>query len=111
MMRPQTLKRTSSRTAGTGKLQNSRNLDAISSPILGAVGNPSCPPGVSQRRLTVVLEELHVALMFFGFSASGKRAQVAAFAGPGICLLRVKPILARLEFTDHIFLLGKYRFA
>jgi hypothetical protein len=48
-----------------------------------------------------VLEKLHRALMLFRLFAAAERAEVFAFAGPGINLARIEPILARLEFANH----------
>jgi hypothetical protein len=47
------------------------------------------------------LEELHSALVFFGFLQSREGAQVAPLAGLGIDASRIQPEFAGLELTDH----------
>src|SRR5258708_6205945 len=48
-----------------------------------------------------MLEVLHGALVLLGFFPSIKGSEVFSFAGLGIFLTRVKPVLPRLEFSDH----------
>jgi uncharacterized protein (DUF433 family) len=46
-------------------------------------------------------EILHRALMFFSGGEGGKRTQIPPFAGLGIFLARIEPILAVFQFADH----------
>jgi len=47
------------------------------------------------------LKVLHLPLMFLGRGAGGEGAEIAALAGAGILLPRVKSILAGSEFANH----------
>jgi hypothetical protein len=49
----------------------------------------------------VALEELHLSLVLFCCLSCPERAQVAAFARLRISLSRVKPVLARFQFSNH----------
>src|SRR2546421_5589645 len=56
--------------------------------------------GVSTRGSACALEELDGAFVFFGCGERFEGAEIAAFAGFGILLARVKPI-ACFRFANH----------
>src|SRR4051794_5429393 len=53
-------------------------------------------------RSVPVLEELDGALVLLGRLPGGERAEVPPLAGPGVHLPRVQPVLAGLEFANHV---------
>jgi hypothetical protein len=48
-----------------------------------------------------MLEVLDCTLVLFSFFSSIERPEIFAFAGLGIFLSRVEPVLPRLQFSDH----------
>jgi hypothetical protein len=48
-----------------------------------------------------MLEVLHCSLVLLGFFPRIERSEIFAFAGPGIFLSRVEPVLTRLQFSNH----------
>src|SRR5438128_10052285 len=59
--------------------------------------------------VSAALEELYSTLVFFGFLARGKGAEVPALAGGWVYLSRVEAVLAGLELADHGYFLSGRR--
>src|SRR5262245_25554240 len=55
--------------------------------------------------LAAVLEELNGPLVLLGCFARGERAEIPAFARLRVDAPRIKPVLTRPEFADHLRLL------
>src|SRR5207249_4318409 len=58
-------------------------------------------PAASANWMSVVLEELHRPLVLFSRLACLKCAQVAAMSRSRVDLAGIKPVFARMQFTDH----------
>jgi hypothetical protein len=78
--------------------------DGESALAMGLVKQLGLHCGSSKASSTAALEVLHCALMLLRLGPSCERAEVSTPAGLGINSAGIKPILARLQLLDHIFI-------